>query len=407
MEKRLLIINVYFAPQSFGGATIVAEAMASELYQKHGWQVLVLTTLSDHRLTPYSIKRYRAKGLSVIGVNTPKNITYEETYNNLAFTRITEKVIDLFCPTVVHVHCIQDIGCGYFSYIKKLKIPLVVTVHDCWWICERQFMINGQGNYCFQKEIDFAQCKYCVDDNEKAMERKRYLDKALNKIDLFLFPSNFQKNLYAANGIDKEKCITNKNGIKLPNETLSIRKNPGDRTLRFGFVGGAGPIKGADLIANAFRNISYKNYELIIVDAAKIVGQTWKDEKFWDIPGKVTFIPPYSTENMDEFYNRIDVLLFPSQWKESFGLVVREALARNVWVISTESGGAIEDIQQGINGQIVPLDGDYRKLKQSIIECLENDYMKEHTNPLKKNIRGISEQAEELSLILYDMSIRS
>ena len=59
----------------------------------------------------------------------------------------------------------------------------------------------------------------------------------------------------------------------------------------------------------------------------------------WNIPGEIVIVPPYNRETMDEFFASIDVLLFPSQWKESFGLTVREAIARGVWVIATEAGG--------------------------------------------------------------------
>jgi len=45
---------------------------------------------------------------------------------------------------------------------------------------------------------------------------------------------------------------------------------------------------------------------------------------------------------MDDFYAEIDVLLFLSQWKETFGLTIREALARGIRVIQTDSGGTTE-----------------------------------------------------------------
>ena len=45
---------------------------------------------------------------------------------------------------------------------------------------------------------------------------------------------------------------------------------------------------------------------------------------------------------MDGFYAQIDVLLFPSQWKETFGLTVREAAARGIHVLQTDSGGTAE-----------------------------------------------------------------
>lgn len=65
------------------------------------------------------------------------------------------------------------------------------------------------------------------------------------------------------------------------------------------------------------------------------------------------------------FFDDIDVLLFPSQWKESFGLTVREALAWNVWVIATDAGGVVEDLVNGENASIIPLDGDHVPLQHA------------------------------------------
>jgi O-antigen biosynthesis protein len=66
------------------------------------------------------------------------------------------------------------------------------------------------------------------------------------------------------------------------------------------------------------------------------------------------------------------VLLFPTQWKESFGLTVREALARNVWVITTDAGGVVEDIKPGRNGYIIPFLDTGEALKQAVIDTLEH-----------------------------------
>jgi len=62
------------------------------------------------------------------------------------------------------------------------------------------------------------------------------------------------------------------------------------------------------------------------------------------VRGKLSIVPAYTQDGMDDFFAGIDVLLFPSQWKKSFGLTVRVALARDVWVIATEGGGPAEAI---------------------------------------------------------------
>lgn len=58
--------------------------------------------------------------------------------------------------------------------------------------------------------------------------------------------------------------------------------------------------------------------------------------------GEWAVVPRYAQHEMDDFYSKIDVLLFMSQWKETFGLGVREALSRGIRVLQTDSGGTSE-----------------------------------------------------------------
>ena len=44
------------------------------------------------------------------------------------------------------------------------------------------------------------------------------------------------------------------------------------------------------------------------------------------------------------------MLLAPSLWPESFGLVTREARAAGLWVVASDLGAIGEDIEEGVNG---------------------------------------------------------
>jgi len=392
---KILVLNVYFAPTSFGGATIVAEEVIHQLQQEFDCEVLVVTTINDGSLLPYAIRRYRAKNVNIIGINMTGESSPHLDLDNLLVTDTITQIIDLFQPDLVHTHSIQTMGCGYFDYIVKKNIPLVVTVHDCWWICARQFMIAADGRYCFQNKIDPMQCGYCTNGYKEVVKRYQQLREQLNKADLLLFPSKFHHQLHITNEFDPAKCLVNKNGVRLPAADYQKSKRKSDKVI-FGFVGGPGEIKGSDLIIKAFQNISADNYELWIVDAAKNVGKSWHDKHYWDIPGEFHFVPPYSQDTMDEFFAGIDVLLFPSQWKESFGLTVREALARNVWVIATDAGGVVEDLVDGENASVIPLDGDYVTLAKAIDKAINKPDWAHYENPHRAKIRGYKEQATEL-----------
>ena len=107
----------------------------------------------------------------------------------------------------------------------------------------------------------------------------------------------------------------------------------------------------------------------MIVDNTLNLGfRSFQDHFFEGIPS-FEVVGAYTQDTIDQFFDGIDVLLFPTRWKESFGLTVREAIARNVWVIATDAGGVVEDIQPGINGTVIPFNDDGTALQEAILDA--------------------------------------
>jgi glycosyltransferase involved in cell wall biosynthesis len=389
-NKRLLCFNVHYSPESFGGATIVAEELNTLLVNDHNWEILVLTTRSDENFLPYHILKYATKNVTVVSVNIPKDkLSEEELYNNPKLEPILTDLFEWFQPDIVHGHAVQNIGFNFGAIAKKHDIPVVLTLHDCLWICSKQFMVNNHGRYCNQKVIDPNICLYCVENLSSLLERKRFFYDASTQIDKFLFPSTFHMNLHVENGLPFEKCFVNKNGVTFPK--TSFEKNSLKR-VRFGFIGGPGFIKGGEIIKEAFKNLE-GNYILKLVDAGLKLNHSWEsDFHAWGLEShQFEIIEPYDQSTIDDFFGEIDVLLFPSQWKESFGLTVREALVRDVWVIATNGGGTIEDISS-----------DPIYLKNAICQCLTKDWSNFH-NSFKSDVTNYIMQAKELSNFYHEL----
>ncbi len=104
-------------------------------------------------------------------------------------------------------------------------------------------------------------------------------------------------------------------------------------------------------------------------------------------------------KNMLDFYDSIDLFILPSKG-ESFGLVVLEALARNVPVIVySDSGTCVDFIQPGINGFVVEND---KELSSKISELAGNiTYNKLIENTLRSDLSkfDIRNTSIDLSLI--------
>ena len=400
--KKLLLVNLHFAPFSFGGGTIVAEACARRLQVEHGWQVLVLTAIRDYNLPEYTVRRYAVNGVDVVAVVINSEPDYTTDYSNPRFDSIAASVIDQFQPDVCHAHAVQGLGVGWLASLRTAESTLAVTLHDCWWLCDRQFMINSDGNYCNQTRVSHDQCRYCTANFSRLLQRDAALKSALTQADQLLYPSEFHRTLHIDSGIDAQKSLVNKNGINLPGpdyDSLRYKQLALRKSTVFGFTGGPGKIKGAPHILKAFEEATLDSYTLQIVDSAQNLGTTWQSSEEWQSDVKIDFVPAYSQETMDDFFAGIDVLLFPSQWKESFGLTVREALARDVWVIATDCGAPVEDIVDGENGTIIPFDFSHHALKEAI-QTLSIRNWTDYKNPYKSKLHSFDQQAVELDNLL-------
>jgi glycosyltransferase involved in cell wall biosynthesis len=389
---RVLMANVFFAPRSYGGATIVVEELARRLHARDDTDVVVVTTLGS-QAEHHAVTRAVQDGITVFAMPTEDAdviAEFDDPRNETAFGEI----LDAVRPDIVHLHSIQKLSASLATACRARGIPYIITLHDAWWLCARQFMVRADGRYCFQKRIDLRVCEACIPGASHLANRLTLLRGALDGAALLLSPSAAHRALYLAQGIAPSRIVVAANGVRVP-AAPAVRAPA--RRLRFGYVGGEEQVKGVHLVRQAFRTLRRTDWSLTLVDATLNLGFASIDPADWALPGTITIVPAYTQDTMDAFFAGIDVLLFPSQWQESFGLTVREALARDVWVIATEGGGPAEAITDGINGTIIPLDGQFLPLQQAIVALLDDrQRLAGYRNPVSGTIIGYDTQAAQL-----------
>ncbi len=398
---RVLSANIFFPPQSFGGATVVAQELAARLDRTNGVELCVFTSRPPVADRPPSLLRYDWDGIPVFATSLSASSDQVVQLDNPSMVTTFGHLLDALRPDIVHAHSIQGFGASILRLCRERGIPYVVTLHDAWWLCDRQFMVRGDNRYCFQTRIDLRVCQNCLPHAHHLHERMRIMTSVLDGAALLLSPSESHRRLYLANGVAPERIRVNRNGIRFPTAPRTPRR-PGT-PIRFGFVGGAEPIKGYHLIRKAFERLDRPDWELVLVDNTLNLGFHSVDVSAWRVEGTVTVVPAYTQDGLDAFFDRIDVLLFPSQWKESFGLSVREALARHVWVIATDGGGQSEEVVDGVNGRLIPLDGRVDGLLEAVSELLlVPERLDSFRNPHAQSIATYDGQAAELLAFLRE-----
>jgi glycosyltransferase involved in cell wall biosynthesis len=128
---------------------------------------------------------------------------------------------------------------------------------------------------------------------------------------------------------------------------------PADQPLRACCVGGMAIHKGLAVLQAALlqARLPAPGLQLTLVDASLeadgAYALQWGD-------ALVQVQPSVPMAAMPAFYAAHDLLIAPSIWPESYGLVTREALSAGLWVIASDIGALAEPIRHGENGHRLP-----------------------------------------------------
>lgn len=389
----VLVINVFFAPNTYGGATIVAEEVARTLVREHDMRVSAISAISRPDLQPYAILKCAVDDIEHYQINLPHGRSAEALYQNPEVAARILRIAGQIDPDFVHVHCIQEIGADCIRALKAGGYPVVLSVHDFWWLCERQFMLRPNGKYCGQSPIRIGACRGCVDDFGATRARNAVLRNLGEAADLVTYPSRFALELSEASGFATGRGIVLENGIRTPGPTFFERqaaRRAEDERLTFGFVGGPSRIKGWPLIHRAFSGFGRDDFRGWLVDGSRD-GSWWHSVDYGSMRGEWSIHPRYDQDSLDDFYAKIDVLLFLSQWKETFGLTIREALSRGIHVIQTDGGGAAEHgAKRGVT--MLPMGGTAKPLRAAVAACLKDGQIDLDPHP----VATYSDQAKAL-----------
>jgi len=88
----------------------------------------------------------------------------------------------------------------------------------------------------------------------------------------------------------------------------------------------------------------------------------------------VKIINSVNQNSLKEFYNKANLFVTPSI-EDGFGMVILQAMACGLPVITTKNTGGSEIVDEGVDGFVIPI-RDKEKLKEKILLLYQNkDYL--------------------------------
>lgn len=334
-EKVLIVHNYYQIPG--GEDTVVANE--KKLLEEYGHEVL-LYSRNNSELRHFS--KLQKLMLPITTVFNPK--TYLEVKRI-----IRENNVD-----VVHVHnTLNLISPSVYYAALSCKVPVVQTIHNFRLLCPgATFYRDGhicedcvsQGLGCAVKHSCYRGSKIqtlaCVIST--MIHRWTGIYGKLNYICLTDFN---REKLLQLKQIKSEQVFVKPNFVGSKDNVIQYS----ERENQFIFVGRLDPLKGVNILFNAWKQMGKMAPKLIVCGNGQL--EDWCHNFVEENPDCSIelkgFVP---NEEVKKLIANSKALILPTQWYEGFPMTIVEAYSVGTPVIGSDIGNVCSLIQEGITG---------------------------------------------------------
>lgn len=306
------------------------------------------------------------------------------------------KVLDSFKPDIVHMNNINfQLTPSIIYAVKKRNIPLVQTVHDYQMICPNHLLysfnetkpcercINGSKLNCFKYNcIHGSKAKSLIGSIEAMLYA---VLKTYKKVDLYICPSKFlESKLLNKPNIYNGRTFAIHNFI----EKKPVPKGAAGDKNYVAFASRLSKEKGISLLSEVAKLLPEYKFA--------IAGTGPDDECLNGIPNieRKGFL---GGDELISFIANSKVMLLPSVWYENCPLNILETHSFGVPVITMNSGGMAELVEDGKTGLLVN-EPTPKAIADAIKKCFEDDgfyaTLKENCKNMKNQIMEVSDYCD-------------
>lgn len=334
------------------------------------------------------------RGAAPEGIKSIKIGTDFDNYIHVAETRLFDKhgfasikatkefikKAKEYNPDVIHLHNIH----GYyiniellFNYLKEADKPVVWTLHDCWAFtghCAHFDYIKcdkwkGGCNNCKQKK-KYPKSLF-IDNSKYNYEKKKELFTGVKKMTI-VTPSKWLANLVKKSFLKEYDVKIINNGIDLN----IFRYRSGNKFRRKFTIEDKFLILGVANIWNDRKGFGhFIELSKLIDENSKIVLVGLNDRQLKQLPLNIIGIRKIDNiKELAEIYSEMDVYVNPTL-EEVLGLVNIEALACGTPVITFNTGGSVECVDESCG--VIVEKGNIKELLEALRKIKVNRFDKD------------------------------
>lgn len=344
LMRILLVHNFYLQP---GGEDRVFFAEGT-LLENRGHQIL----------------RYTAHNREI--ENYSKMELLRNTLWNQQVYRDIRSLIKKERPEVIHFHnTFPLISPSAYYAARKEHVPVVQTLHNYRLLCSSAILYR-EGRTCEEcigRKVPWPGVYYgCYKESmafSAGVAAMLTLHRSLGTWDRmvtsYIAMTEFARNKFIEGGLPAGKITVKPHFL---DSDPGAGKGEGDYAI---FVGRLSSEKGVETLLNAWQEMGNTLKLKIVGDGplAPKIKQVAQDNP------NIEWLGSKSPQEVYSFMRDATCLIFPSEWYETFGLVVIEALAHGTPVIASRIGGIAEIIEHAKTGLLF-IPGDQQDLVRQI-----------------------------------------
>lgn len=268
-----------------------------------------------------------------------------------------KKLLDIFAPNIVHVHnTFPLISPSIFHAIGK-RAARVLTLHNYRLVCPAAIpMRNGQVcTECIDSKSVFPSLKHgCYRGSRIAtaplaanVALHRRLGTWQHQVDAFIVLSDFQKQVMTQAGLPAHKIHVKPNFYPgMPTVIPWSQRKP-----YVVFVGRLSHEKGVHSLLKAWRSWGAGAPELRVIGEGPLRSELEKQA----VGLPVRFFGQLSSDDAQAQIAGAKLLVLPSEWFETFGMVVIESFANGTPVAVSDIGALPSIVHHGHTGVVFPV----------------------------------------------------
>lgn len=182
------------ASDNIGGTQYHVRDMVEGMIDKYN----VFVVAKDHG--KISVTSYINKKTKIFIFDVLDNETYFK-FTDRKQNEFWRKILCIFNIDIIHVHHTHGMSFDVFYVADELNIPVILTLHDYYFICPNIKMLDDNGKVCIGNN-DIEACKICLNQTLSITDQIPAIDiwrrkclQCLQKVKEIIVPSNCAKNI--------------------------------------------------------------------------------------------------------------------------------------------------------------------------------------------------------------------